>query len=129
MQAKGGNCLVPGPDYMMDALKLPNQAPRVSGESLQTCVAWRCPDGTQYLFFWPILAVSGQSLASNGPVVDSRDLNLVFRHTEANYNKLFLSSTTIYTVEYSWRLVLVWPPFGLLHHALTPIVFAQYCCM
>ncbi|GFU61932.1 hypothetical protein TNCV_4022191 [Trichonephila clavipes] len=26
---KDGNRLVPGPDYMMDALKLPNQAPRV----------------------------------------------------------------------------------------------------
>ncbi|GFW37495.1 hypothetical protein TNCV_861021 [Trichonephila clavipes] len=47
MQEKGGNRLVPGSDYMVDALKLPNQAPRVSGESLQTCVAWRCPDGTQ----------------------------------------------------------------------------------
>ncbi|GFW52329.1 hypothetical protein TNCV_3079011 [Trichonephila clavipes] len=52
------NRLVPGPDYMVDALKLPNQAPRIS--------------------------------ASNGPVVDSRDLNLVFGHTEATPNKLFL---------------------------------------
>ncbi|GFX08779.1 hypothetical protein TNCV_4227991 [Trichonephila clavipes] len=43
MPEKGGNHLVPGPDYMADALKLLNQAPRVSGESLQTCVAWRCP--------------------------------------------------------------------------------------
>ncbi|GFU69717.1 hypothetical protein TNCV_1221051 [Trichonephila clavipes] len=57
---------------MVDALKLPNQAPRDSGESLQKCVAWRCPDGTQHL----LLANSGQSLASNGPVVDSRGLNL-----------------------------------------------------
>ncbi|GFU77029.1 hypothetical protein TNCV_4521851 [Trichonephila clavipes] len=77
VREKGGNCLVPGPDYTVDALKLPNQAPRVSGESLKTCVAWRCPGGTQYLFCWPIPAVSGQSLAFNGPVV-SRDLNLVF---------------------------------------------------
>ncbi|GFS63490.1 hypothetical protein TNCV_4610711 [Trichonephila clavipes] len=68
---KGGNRLVPGPDYMVDALKLPKQAPRVSGDSLQKCVAWRCPDGTQLLFCWPILTVSGQSLASKGPVVDS----------------------------------------------------------
>ncbi|GFU60308.1 hypothetical protein TNCV_3404511 [Trichonephila clavipes] len=55
MREKGGNRLVPGPDYVMDALKLPNQAPRVSSESLQTSVAWRCPDGTQHLFCWPIL--------------------------------------------------------------------------
>ncbi|GFY36635.1 hypothetical protein TNCV_28391 [Trichonephila clavipes] len=27
MREKGGNRLVPGPDYMVDALKLPNQAP------------------------------------------------------------------------------------------------------
>ncbi|GFX22226.1 hypothetical protein TNCV_2950721 [Trichonephila clavipes] len=39
MREKGGNRLVQGTDYMVDALKLPNQAPRVSGESLQTCVA------------------------------------------------------------------------------------------
>ncbi|GFV97221.1 hypothetical protein TNCV_161901 [Trichonephila clavipes] len=107
MREKGGNCLVPGPDYMVDALKLPKQAPRVSGESLQTCVAWRCPGGTQYLFCWPILAISGQSLASNGPVADSRDLNLEFGHTEATHNKLLLSSPTKYTVEPSWPLVLV----------------------
>ncbi|GFT44736.1 hypothetical protein TNCV_2845241 [Trichonephila clavipes] len=76
--------------YMVDALKLLNQALRVSGESLQTCVAWRCPDGTKHLFCWPILAIPGQSLASNGPVVDTRDINLVFDHTEAIHNKLFL---------------------------------------
>ncbi|GFV42010.1 hypothetical protein TNCV_2838291 [Trichonephila clavipes] len=52
---KGGNRLVPDPDYMVDALKFPNQALRVSGESLQTCVTWRCPDGTHHLFYWPIL--------------------------------------------------------------------------
>ncbi|GFX50094.1 alpha-(1,3)-fucosyltransferase C [Trichonephila clavipes] len=50
-------------------------------------VAWRCPDGTQHAFCWPILAISGQSLASNGPVIDSRDLNLVFGHVEATPNK------------------------------------------
>ncbi|GFU70150.1 hypothetical protein TNCV_5057441 [Trichonephila clavipes] len=60
MQEKGGNRLVPGPDYMVDALKLSNQAPRVSGESLHTSVAWSCSDGTQHLFCWPILAVSTQ---------------------------------------------------------------------
>ncbi|GFW94363.1 hypothetical protein TNCV_1432981 [Trichonephila clavipes] len=99
MREKGSNRLVPGPDYMVDALKLPNQASRVSDKSLLTCVVWRYPDGTQHFFFWPILAISGQSLASNGPVVDSRDLNLVFVHTEATHSKLFLSSPTKYTVE------------------------------
>ncbi|GFX21501.1 transposable element Tcb2 transposase [Trichonephila clavipes] len=39
MREKGGNHLPPGPYSMVDALKLPNQAPRVSGESLQTCVS------------------------------------------------------------------------------------------
>ncbi|GFX37712.1 hypothetical protein TNCV_1261491 [Trichonephila clavipes] len=129
MQEKGSNRLVLGPDYMVDALKLPNQASRFSGESLQMCVAWRCPDGTQHLFCWPILAVSGQSLASNGPVIDSRYLNLVFGHNEATHDKLFLSSSTKYTVEPFWLLVLVWPPFELLHRALNTIVFAQYCRM
>ncbi|GFV22650.1 hypothetical protein TNCV_2078401 [Trichonephila clavipes] len=90
MREKGGNRLVPSSDYMVDALKLHNQVPRRSGESLQKCMAWRCPDGTQHLFCWPILAISCQSLASNGPVVDSRYLNLVFGHTEAIHNKLFL---------------------------------------
>ncbi|GFU56416.1 hypothetical protein TNCV_2609381 [Trichonephila clavipes] len=83
---KGGNRLVPGLDYKVDALKLPNQALRIYGESLQTCIACRCPDRTQHLFCWPILDVSVQSLASNGPVVDSRDLNLVFGLTEATHN-------------------------------------------
>ncbi|GFX35225.1 hypothetical protein TNCV_100321 [Trichonephila clavipes] len=87
MREKGVNRLVPGPDYMVYALKLSNQAPRVSGESLQMCVAWRCPDETQHIFCWPILVVSGQSLALNGPVVDSRHLNLVFGPTEATHNK------------------------------------------
>ncbi|GFU30134.1 hypothetical protein TNCV_1925441 [Trichonephila clavipes] len=62
MREKGRNHLVAGQDIMMDALKLTNQVPRVSGESLQTCVAWRCLDGAQHLFCLPILAVSGQSL-------------------------------------------------------------------
>ncbi|GFW07752.1 hypothetical protein TNCV_3918851 [Trichonephila clavipes] len=35
---KGGNRLMPGLAYMEDALKLSNQAPRVSVESLQTVV-------------------------------------------------------------------------------------------
>ncbi|GFT37696.1 hypothetical protein TNCV_3310261, partial [Trichonephila clavipes] len=87
IREKGGNHLVPCPDYMVDALKLPNQAPRSSSESLQKCAAWRCPDGTQHIFCWPILAISGQSLASNGLVVDSRDRNLVFDHAEATPNK------------------------------------------
>ncbi|GFX33485.1 hypothetical protein TNCV_1006461 [Trichonephila clavipes] len=71
----------------MHALKLPYQAPRVSGESLQTCEAWRCHDGTQHLFCLPIQAISDHSLASNGPVVDSRDPNLVFGHMEATHNR------------------------------------------
>ncbi|GFV34049.1 hypothetical protein TNCV_309551 [Trichonephila clavipes] len=49
VQEKGGNHLLPGPGCMVDALKLPNQAPRVSGESLQTCVAWRWPDSKPLL--------------------------------------------------------------------------------
>ncbi|GFX64592.1 hypothetical protein TNCV_1671281 [Trichonephila clavipes] len=110
----------------MEALKLFNQALRVSGESLQTCVVWRCSDGTKHLFCWPILASSGQLLASNGPVVGIRDLNLMFGHTEATHYKYFLSSPTKYTVESSWPLVLVWPPFELLHCTLTMIVFTQY---
>ncbi|GFS90439.1 hypothetical protein TNCV_4096531 [Trichonephila clavipes] len=101
MREKGDNRLVPGPDHMVDALKLPNQAPRVSGKSLQTCVGWRCPEGTQHLFCWSILAVSGQLLASNSPVVNSRYLNLVFGNTEATHDKVFLSSPTKYTVESS----------------------------
>ncbi|GFT62641.1 uncharacterized protein TNCV_3095891 [Trichonephila clavipes] len=60
MRENGGNRLVPGPDYMVDALKFSNQAPRVSGESLQMFVAWRCPDGTQHIFCWPILAISDE---------------------------------------------------------------------
>ncbi|GFW21985.1 hypothetical protein TNCV_4822671 [Trichonephila clavipes] len=36
-----------------------------------------------------LLAISGQSLASNGPVDDSRYLNLVFGPTEATLNELF----------------------------------------
>ncbi|GFU56229.1 hypothetical protein TNCV_712851 [Trichonephila clavipes] len=107
MREKGGNRLVPGTDYTVDASKLSNQAPRASGELLPTCVAWRCPDGTQHLFCWSILAVSGQSLASNGPVVNSRYLNLVFGPTEAANNKLFLSSPSKYTAEPSWMLVRV----------------------
>ncbi|GFY17939.1 hypothetical protein TNCV_3384321 [Trichonephila clavipes] len=87
MREKGGNRLVLGQDYMVDALKLYNQAPRVSGESLQTCVAWRCPDGTRHLSCWSILAVSGQSLDLNDPVVDSRYLNLVLDPKEATHNK------------------------------------------
>ncbi|GFX31750.1 hypothetical protein TNCV_170831 [Trichonephila clavipes] len=126
---KGGNPLVPDVHYMVDALKLPNQAPRGSGESLQKCMFARCPDGTQHLFCWPILVISGQSLVSNGPVIESRNLNLVYGHVEATPNKRFLSSTTKYTVGPSWPLVLVWPSFELLHRTLTTTVFEQYCSM
>ncbi|GFS77641.1 hypothetical protein TNCV_819511 [Trichonephila clavipes] len=71
----------------------------------------------------------GQSLASNGPVVGSRDLNLVFGPTEENHNKLLLSSPTKYTVEPSWVFVLVRPPIELLHRALITIIFSRYCGM
>ncbi|GFV58962.1 hypothetical protein TNCV_1805001 [Trichonephila clavipes] len=81
-------------------------------------MAWRCPDESRHLFCWPI-----------APVVNSRDLNLVFGHTEATHSKGFLSSPTKYAVEPSWPLVLVWPPLELLHCALTTIIFAQYCRM
>ncbi|GFX75548.1 hypothetical protein TNCV_4714551 [Trichonephila clavipes] len=93
---------------MVDALKLPKQAPRISSKSLQTCVAWRCPDGTQHLFccpkFWPRF---WSIVSSNGPVVDSRYPNLVFGHTKATHNKLFLSSLAKCTVEPSRPLVLI----------------------
>ncbi|GFX71577.1 hypothetical protein TNCV_2695651 [Trichonephila clavipes] len=123
MRKKGDNRLVPGPDYMVDAFKFSNKAPRV---------IWRVTIdvyGMQYLFCWPILAVSSQSLASNGPIIDSRYLNLVFGPTKATHYRLFLSIITKYTVEPSWMLVRVWLPFELLHRALTMIVFTQYCRM
>ncbi|GFW91972.1 hypothetical protein TNCV_2152521 [Trichonephila clavipes] len=97
MREKGGNLLVPGLDCMMDALKLLNEAPGVSGESLQTCVAWRCPDGMQHLCCWRILAVSGQLLALNGPVVDNRNLNLVFGNTQLIINYSFPSPPQIHS--------------------------------
>ncbi|GFV41985.1 hypothetical protein TNCV_2751661 [Trichonephila clavipes] len=90
MREKGGNRLMPDPDFMVDALKFCNQSPRISGESVQTCVACRCPDGTQNLICWRILAVSVQLLALSGSDADSRNLNLTFGHTEATH-KLFLS--------------------------------------
>ncbi|GFV03509.1 hypothetical protein TNCV_5060501 [Trichonephila clavipes] len=34
MRERDDNRLMPGLDYMVDALKLPNQAPRASGKSL-----------------------------------------------------------------------------------------------
>lgn len=39
MRENGGNHFVPGLDYMKGGLKLPNQALRTPGESLQTCIA------------------------------------------------------------------------------------------
>ncbi|GFX10940.1 hypothetical protein TNCV_512001 [Trichonephila clavipes] len=134
MLEKGRNRLVPGPDYMEDALKLSNQVPRISSGvttyvcDLPLCVCV-CPDGTQHRFCFSILAVSVKSLASNGPIVDSRHLNLVLRPNEVPHNKLFLSSPTKYRVEPSWMLVRVWSPFKLLHRPLTPIVFPKYCRM
>ncbi|GFS97096.1 hypothetical protein TNCV_184471 [Trichonephila clavipes] len=76
-----------GTDYMVDALKLLSKAPRDYGELLQKYMFWSCPDGTQHLFCWQILAIFGQYIASNGPVVDSRNLNLVIGHAEVTPNK------------------------------------------
>ncbi|GFS65719.1 hypothetical protein TNCV_3853651 [Trichonephila clavipes] len=76
---------------MVDALKLPNQASRGSGESLQKFVVWRCPDGTQHLLCWSILAISSHSIASNGAVVDIRDLNSMFGNAKATLNKRIIS--------------------------------------
>ncbi|GFW92682.1 uncharacterized protein TNCV_519981 [Trichonephila clavipes] len=97
LREKGSNHLVPESDYMVDALKLLNLTSSCSKESLQKCVAWN----TTHL-----LANSGQSLDSNGPVVDSRDLNLEFGHAEATPNKLFLFSSIKYPLQLSWQLVL-----------------------
>jgi len=36
-------------------------------------VALRCPDGTQFLSYWPTLAASGRLLSSDDPIVDSTD--------------------------------------------------------
>ncbi|GFU97159.1 hypothetical protein TNCV_3180011 [Trichonephila clavipes] len=86
---------------MVEALNLPNQAPRVSGESLQTCGAWLMEHNTPLL-----LANSGRfwSIASfKRSVGDKNDLNLVFGHTKVTHNKLFLSSSSKYTVEPSGR--------------------------
>ncbi|GFV80355.1 hypothetical protein TNCV_2259591 [Trichonephila clavipes] len=69
MREKGVNHLVPGPDYMVDAINFATKQPEFLARH------YRC-----------------QSLASNGPVVDSRYLNLVFGSTETTHNKLFLSS-------------------------------------
>ncbi|GFV27716.1 hypothetical protein TNCV_4169381 [Trichonephila clavipes] len=71
-------------------------------QNYETCVAWQCPDETQLLSCWPILAVSGQPLASNGPAVDSRGQNLVFGYLEATRNKLFLSGHTKCTAKPFW---------------------------
>ncbi|GFU20509.1 hypothetical protein TNCV_2522461 [Trichonephila clavipes] len=107
MREKCGNRLVSGSDYMVDALKLLNQASRVSGESLQSCGAWLCPDGIKHIFYLPILRVSGQQLTSNHPTVDSRNLNLKFGQKEATHNKLFFSIPTKYTIEPSRPLDLL----------------------
>ncbi|GFT67124.1 uncharacterized protein TNCV_782831 [Trichonephila clavipes] len=124
MREKEGNRLVPGPAYMVDALNFPNKLPGFLTSQYRH--VWPGVVLMEYNTCWQLLDVSSQSLASNGPVVDNRDLNLVFRHTKVTHNKLFLSSPTKCAVERSWLLVLLWPPFELLHHSLTTIVFAQY---
>ncbi|GFX17409.1 hypothetical protein TNCV_1494231 [Trichonephila clavipes] len=65
MREKDGNRSVPSLDYMVDALKNPNQASRVSGESLQTCMAWRYSDGTQHLFCCPRGVTSSIRVSTN----------------------------------------------------------------
>ncbi|GFX90618.1 hypothetical protein TNCV_3194361 [Trichonephila clavipes] len=106
MREKGDNHLVPDPDCMVDAFNFPKQAPTVSGESRRV---------------WPCVVMMQHNTSSVG--------QFCVWPSEATHNKLFLSSSTKYTVEPSWPLVLVWPPFELLHRALTTIVFIQYCRM
>lgn len=60
MREKDSNRLVQCPNYIVDALNLPNQAPEVSDNSPQTCVALSCPSGIEDVFCWPIAAASGQ---------------------------------------------------------------------
>ncbi|GFV28024.1 hypothetical protein TNCV_187001 [Trichonephila clavipes] len=102
MEEKGDNRLVPDPDYVVDAVKLPNQAPRASGESLQTFVDWHCPDGTQHLFCCLAVAMvtslspsggrgwpSGQGLKNilhSGDLYDSTEAVLYLK-TERTLNK------------------------------------------
>ncbi|GFT92209.1 uncharacterized protein TNCV_1679031 [Trichonephila clavipes] len=100
MREKSGNRLVPGPDYVVDAFKLSNQAPRVSSESLQTCVAWRCPDGTQHLFCWPILAVSERTKPLDVPTVSEQKLkttSVSFENIPSKDDKM--SGNRIFDVE------------------------------
>ncbi|GFX02716.1 hypothetical protein TNCV_2011601 [Trichonephila clavipes] len=95
MREKGGNRLVPGPDYMCGGWIKTFQ---LSSQNL-----WRVSIDVRGLALsrWNttplLLANSGQSLASNGSVVDSRYLNLMFDPTKATHNKLFLSTPTVYT--------------------------------
>lgn len=49
---------MPGPDYKVNEKEPHNQALGASIASLSICVAWRCPEGTQFLFYclgWPLL--------------------------------------------------------------------------
>lgn len=74
-QEKGGN------RYTVDALKLANPASRVFDECVWSCKVWKI-----YLFCWIILAISDQSLTSNGSIADSNALILALGHKEATYN-------------------------------------------
>lgn len=75
------------PHYMADGSKLPKQTPGVCGGSLLlTSVALSYP---LHLSRWPILSISSRSLASNGPVVDSKDPNSMFGYMKATHNNSF----------------------------------------
>lgn len=51
--------MAPSPNCEVDAKESSCHAPRVFGESLSMCVAWRCSDETQIRSYWPKLASSG----------------------------------------------------------------------
>ncbi|GFQ64933.1 hypothetical protein TNCT_81481 [Trichonephila clavata] len=91
-----GNRLVLGLCYMVDfSIKLLE----FLAISMDVCVTWRCPDGTQSFSLLPILAAFGELLASNGSIISSRNPNLIFFYMERTYNDLFLSSFTKCAVE------------------------------
>ncbi|GFR33805.1 hypothetical protein TNCT_303881 [Trichonephila clavata] len=91
-----GNRLVFGLYYMV---KFSIKLLEILAISMDVCVTWCCPDGTQSLSLLPILAAFGELLASNGSIVSSMNPNLIFVYMGRTYNDLFLSSFTKCTVE------------------------------